>query len=59
MYIYRVVLIGDFNVPGFDWEYLVRLASCHFYSKIKREAIYASMCFLGLSQLNALVINLT
>jgi hypothetical protein len=49
---YRVSLIGDFNVAEFDWERGVSLENCHFYSKLKWEAIYASTFFLGESQLN-------
>jgi hypothetical protein len=47
---YRVILLGDFNVPGFDWESGLPRENCQFYSKLRGEAIYTSTCFLGLGQ---------
>jgi hypothetical protein len=43
-------MIGDFNTPGFDWKNGLSLPNSHYYSKLKGDAIYASMCLLTLSQ---------
>jgi hypothetical protein len=47
---YRVILLGDFDVPGFDWEGGLPRENCQFYSKVRGDAIYTSTCFLGLGQ---------
>jgi hypothetical protein len=47
---YRVVILGDFNAPGFDWKLGVSLPNSHYYSELKGDAIYASTCLLNLSQ---------
>jgi hypothetical protein len=47
---YRVILLGDFNVPGFDWERGLPCEYCQFYSKLRGDAIHASTCFLGLGE---------
>jgi hypothetical protein len=49
---YRVLLLGDFNVPGFDWNSGLPSPNCHFYTKLKGDVIHSATCFLGLSQLN-------
>jgi hypothetical protein len=46
-----VILLGDFNVPGFNWECGTSLPSSDHYSKLKGDAIYTSACLLGLRQL--------
>ncbi|PNF21153.1 hypothetical protein B7P43_G05118, partial [Cryptotermes secundus] len=46
----RIILLGDFNAPGFNWENGTPLSSCHYYSKLKGDSIYTSTCFLGLRQ---------
>lgn len=47
---HSVLLTGNFNVPGFDWERGVPLTNCHFYSKLEGDAIYTSTCVLGCIQ---------
>jgi hypothetical protein len=47
---YRVILLGDFNIPGFDWESGLPREHCKIYSKLRGDAIYTSTCFLGLGQ---------
>jgi hypothetical protein len=47
-----VILLGDFNIPGFDWYNGLPSTNCHYYSKLIGEVIYSSICFLGLSQYN-------
>jgi hypothetical protein len=42
--------LGDFNAPGFNWETGASLPKCHYYSKLKGDAIYTSTCLLGLRQ---------
>jgi hypothetical protein len=49
---YRVILLGDFNVPGFDWNYGLLSPNCHFYTKLKGDMIHSAICFLGLNQHN-------
>jgi hypothetical protein len=44
------MLLGDFSAPGFDWECSLPMPNCHHYSKLKADAIYASMCILCLRQ---------
>jgi hypothetical protein len=49
---YRVLLLGDFNVPGFDPNSGLPSHNCHFYTKLKGDMIYSAICFLGLNQHN-------
>jgi hypothetical protein len=42
--------MGDFNTPRFDWKRGVSQANCHYYSKLKGDAIYTSTCRLDLRQ---------
>jgi hypothetical protein len=48
---YRVILLGDFNASGFSWARGSSLPNCHYYSKLKDDAIYTSTTLLGLCQL--------
>jgi hypothetical protein len=43
---FRVILIGDFNTPRFDWKRGLSQPKCH-YSKLKGET---SKCLLDLRQ---------
>jgi hypothetical protein len=47
---FRVIMVGDFNTPGFDWNRGLSVPGCHYYSKLKGDAIYASTCLLNLHQ---------
>jgi hypothetical protein len=47
---FHIVLLGDFNAPGFNWVRGSPLPGCHYYSKLKGDAIYNSACLLGLRQ---------
>jgi hypothetical protein len=47
---FRVILMGDFNSPRFDWKRGLSQANCHYYSKLKGDAIYTSTCLLDLRQ---------
>jgi hypothetical protein len=47
---FRVIIIGDFNAPDFDWKRGLSLPNSHYYCKIKGEAIYTSTCLLNLNQ---------
>jgi hypothetical protein len=42
--------MGDFNAPGFDWNCGLPQANSHYYSKLKGDAIFTSLCFLDLRQ---------
>jgi hypothetical protein len=46
------VLLGDFNVPGYDWVSGLPNANTHYYTKLRGELIQNSSCFHGLSQYN-------
>jgi hypothetical protein len=46
----RVILLGDFNAPGFNWDKGTPLSTCNYYSKLKGEAIFTSTCLLDLRQ---------
>jgi hypothetical protein len=56
-HLYRVIILGDFNVPKYDWIYGTPLPNCHYYSKIKGNLIHATSCLLGLYQHNSSVPN--
>jgi hypothetical protein len=43
----HVILLGDINAPGLNWEIGAPLPKCHYYSKLKGAAIYTSKCFFG------------
>jgi hypothetical protein len=43
---FRVVLLGDINVPGYDWV----SGHMHYYTKLRGEVIQNTSCFLELSQ---------
>jgi hypothetical protein len=45
---FHVLLLGNFNVPGFDWNSGLRSNNSHYYAKLKGEVIHFSICFLGL-----------
>jgi hypothetical protein len=49
---YRVILLGGFNVPGFDWNCGLLSPKCHFYAKLKGDLIHSATCFLDLNQDN-------
>jgi hypothetical protein len=49
---YRVLLLGDFNAPGFDWNIGSPSQNCHFYTKLKGDAIHSTICYLSLNQQN-------
>jgi hypothetical protein len=54
---YRVIVLGDFYVPKFDWLNGTPLSNCYYYNKVKGNLIYATSCFLGLNQHNNSVPN--
>lgn len=43
---HSVLLTGNFNVSGFDWERVVPPPNSHFYSKLEGDAIYTLTCLL-------------
>jgi hypothetical protein len=47
---FLVIMVGDFNVPGFDWKSGMFLRNSHYYSKLKGDAIYTSTCLPNLNQ---------
>ncbi|PNF19791.1 hypothetical protein B7P43_G14658 [Cryptotermes secundus] len=49
---YRVLLLGDFNVPGYDWDNGFPSPTSHFYTKLRGDVIYSAVCYLGFSQYN-------
>jgi hypothetical protein len=50
---FRVVMMGDFNTPGFDWYRGLSVPDCHYYSKLRGHAIYTSTCLLILPRRNS------
>ena len=51
-----VILIGNFNTPGFDWKCGFSVDSFHLYCELRRDAIYT---LVSTSILSAAVICLT
>jgi hypothetical protein len=49
---YRVLLLGDFNVPGFDRNNASPSPNCHFYTKLKGNVINSAIFYLGLNEHN-------
>jgi hypothetical protein len=47
---FRVIMAGDFNTHGFDWNRGFSVPDCHYYSKLKGDAVYTSTCLLNLHQ---------
>jgi hypothetical protein len=45
-----VILVGDFNVPGFNWGCGLPLPNSRYYSKLKGDAVCTFTCLLGLRQ---------
>jgi hypothetical protein len=54
---FRVVLLGDFNVPGYDWVNGFPQDNTHYYIKLRGDVIHNSTCYLGLSQYNLISQN--
>jgi hypothetical protein len=48
----RVNLLGDFNVPGYDWVNGFPQTNLHYYTKIRGEIVHNATCCLGLQQEN-------
>jgi hypothetical protein len=46
----RVLMLGDFNTPGFDWNRGLSVPDCHYYSKLRGDAIYTCTYLLNLQQ---------
>jgi hypothetical protein len=49
---FRVILLGNFNVPGYDWVSGLPHDNMHYYTKLRGEVIQTAACFLGLPQYN-------
>jgi hypothetical protein len=45
---FRVVLLGDFNVPDYDWVNGFPQANSHYFNKIRGGIIQNATCYLGL-----------
>jgi hypothetical protein len=43
---YWVLLLGDFNVPGFDWNNGSPSTNCHFFTKLKGDVIHSAIVTL-------------
>jgi hypothetical protein len=50
-------VLGDFNVPSFNWANGFPQANSHYYTKIRGEDVHSAACFLGLSQHNLTIQN--
>jgi hypothetical protein len=49
---YRILFLGDFNVPGFNWNHGSHSTNSHFYTKLKGDVIQSAICYFGLIQRN-------
>jgi hypothetical protein len=47
---FHVILIGNCNAPGFDWNHRLPHANSLYYSKPKGDAIFTRTCLLDLRQ---------
>jgi hypothetical protein len=45
-------MLGDFNVPNYDWINGASLPNSYYYNKIKGNLFHTATCFLGLEQRN-------
>jgi hypothetical protein len=50
-------LLGDFNVPGYDWVSGLPHANTHYYMKLRGDVIKNAACFLWLSVYNFTIQN--
>jgi hypothetical protein len=39
----RVLLLGDFSVPGYDWNSGLPSPNCHFYTKFKGVVVHSAI----------------
>jgi hypothetical protein len=53
----HVVLLGDFNDPGFDWANGFPQANSHYYTNIGGDVVHSAASYLGLSQYNLTIQN--
>lgn len=49
---YRVLMVGDFNAPGYDWLDRSFDPKCNYYSKLRADCLIEFSDYLGLDQLN-------
>jgi hypothetical protein len=47
-HLYRVVMLGGFNVPNFDWLNGTSFSNSYYSNKIKGNSLYTASCFLVL-----------
>jgi hypothetical protein len=52
---FRILLLGDFNVPGYDWVTGHFHANTNYYKKLRGEVFQNAACFYWLSQYNLTV----
>jgi hypothetical protein len=50
-------MLGDFNVPNYDWINGAPVSNSYYYNKIKENSIHTPTCFLGLDQRNNSIIG--
>jgi hypothetical protein len=50
-------MMGDFNVPNYNWANGETFPNSYYYNKIKGNSIHATTCFLGLEQRNCPILN--
>jgi hypothetical protein len=41
-HLYRVVMLGDFSTPNFDWLNGTSLSNSYYYNKIKGNSLYTT-----------------
>jgi hypothetical protein len=45
-------MLGDINVPNYDWINGVPLPNSYYYNKMKGNSVHMATCFLRLNQRN-------
>jgi hypothetical protein len=56
-HLYRVIIVGDFNVPNYDRINDAQFPNSYYCNKIKGNSISTVTCFLGLDQRSNFITN--
>jgi hypothetical protein len=54
---YRVIILGDFNTPNYDWINGAPVSNSYYYKIIEGNSIHTATCLLGPDQYNNCVAN--
>jgi hypothetical protein len=50
-------MLGEFNLPNYDWINSTPLPNSYYYNKIKGNSIHTATCFLDLDPHNNSALN--